>query len=369
MYSITQKRSILDEVYLGETYPSKRSKTNPYNISQVARRHNLSERTIRRWIERDNQEQLETSFVQNRGRKSKLNEGQQTELISWLNERNNNYQSCTGDEIRAFIAHTFNIQITPSGLSKLLRRLGFAAHKTQKRAQQRTDPNYNLLVDNFRAQWRTNNATNYLVMDESGIWNDHVIPRSYSPIGGGGPQVASPGSSNRDTIAATLRGNGEKLPLYYLKHKRQRTKNNEVVERAVKGFTEAIMLDYINQILVPNVAPGTVLFLDNLSSHKTTQVQNRLRELGIIPVYFPPKAAPDLSPCDNVFFHLFKNEFRKLDRSTPELKREAAFVAYEAISASKVRSCWKKCGLLYDDVDVEPHLSHQEDEEVENSDF
>jgi len=71
----------------------------------------------------------------------------------------------------------------------------------------------------------------------------------------------------------------------------------------VKGMTEQFMLDYIDEILLPWMPPNSILFLDRLSSHMTTRVQQRFKELSITPIYFPPKTAPDLSACDNFFFH------------------------------------------------------------------
>jgi transposase len=103
---------------------------------------------------------------------------------------------------------------------------------------------------------------------------------------------------------------GKKLRLFYIQHRRQQTKNKEVVKRAIKGMTEEIMLNYIDEVLAPNTVPGQYLLMDQLSSHKTARVRAKLESIGLRVIYFPPKTAPDLSPCDNFCFALFKRAFR-----------------------------------------------------------
>jgi len=90
------------------------------------------------------------------------------------------------------------------------------------------------------------------------------------------------------------------------------------------------------------------LFLDRLSVHMMASIQTRLAQIGIVPVYFPAKTAPDLSPLDNFFFHLFKNNFRPRDKSSPEAKKNSALEAYDAVANSSILACWKRCGLLTD---------------------
>jgi hypothetical protein len=128
-------------------------------------------------------------------------------------------------------------------------------------------------------------------------------------------------------------------------------------------MTEIWMLDYIEHVIAPNCPKHSFLFMDKLSSHLTKAVQLRLRELFIIPCLFPAKTAPDLSPCDNFFFHLYKQAFRRKDRSTAEKKKAAAFAAYDGITSQKVLACWRKCKLLLQ------QPQPQKEEEEERSDY
>lgn len=242
-------------------------------------------------------------------------------------------------------------------------------------------PTFDSEVEFFRQLWAPHVAANpatYYVMDESGVWDDSVVARTYEKVrlsvlvtgllctycrseqvGSRSAYVRSASATpKRDTIVATLCADGSKLPLYYLVHTRGNKKKGEP---AIKGMNEELMLDYIEKVLVPYAHKPCALFMDNLSSHGTKkvshkwmhiqlliapQVQERLREIGITPVFLPPYASLAVSPCDNMFFHLFKTMFRKMDRSTPQRKMEAAQACYEAITTEQVLSCWRKCKLI-----------------------
>lgn len=189
--------------------------------------------------------------------------------------------------------------------------------------------------------------SNFFCMDETGIWNDSVVPRSYSPIGGDLPEIHSPDAPKRNTLVATLCGDGRKLPFFFIEHTREKRKKKQVIQRAVKGMTEKLMLDYIEKIIRPNVPRGSVLLMDQLSSHKTAKVMDSLQSLGVLAVFFPPKASADLSPLDNFFFHSFKTEFRKIQPKQTTIDIiQACNQAYAVIPERTVRSCWRRCGLL-----------------------
>jgi len=83
-----------------------------------------------------------------------------------------------------------------------------------------------------------------------------------------------------------------------------------VVAPAIKGVNEEIFLQYIDNHLSKYVPHGSIMFLDNLSVHKTTRVLERFEHHGIRTVFLPVRAACELSPCDNAFFAIFKKKAR-----------------------------------------------------------
>jgi putative transposase len=62
-------------------------------------------------------------------------------------------------------------------------------------------------------------------------------------------------------------------------------------------------LAYIEQFLVPTLAPGDIVILDNLSSHKGKAVRQAIRNAGAH-LIFLPKYSPDLNPIEQLFAKL-----------------------------------------------------------------
>jgi transposase len=362
-YPASLRERVLADLALGdlEGFP-KRSYKNPDSVAAVARRYGISEGTVRRWQRAERDEALKHygRFVEKkekrpRGRPPKISKQELQSILEFVESTRAKWEPVTIKLVREYASRALGHTLSPSYVSRILRQAGYTSQRAQKRPLQRIRPTYQDEVKKFRDQHKVNPllAQHYLVMDESGIWNDAVLSRTYAAVGSQNSFVACPDKGSRDTVVATLRGDGQKLPLWYIRHTRQKTQNKVVVQPAVKGMTEALMLQYIEEVLRPNTTPGQVLFMDQLSSHKTQRVRSKLAEIGLRVVYFPPKTAPDLSPCDNCFFSLFKRCFRAKDRSTPDKKRLAAFEAYSDIPASSVRACFRKCKLVEDDLPID----------------
>ena len=62
-------------------------------------------------------------------------------------------------------------------------------------------------------------------------------------------------------------------------------------------------IDYVEQCLVPTLAPGDVVILDNLSSHKNLAIRRAIRAVGAHLLFLPPYS-PDLNPIEQVFAKL-----------------------------------------------------------------
>ena len=81
-----------------------------------------------------------------------------------------------------------------------------------------------------------------------------------------------------------------------------------VIEGPING---ASFLAYVEQILVPTLAPGDVVIMDNLGSHKGQAVRKAIRAAGA-KLFFLPPYSPDLNPIEQVFAKL-KTLLRKAD--------------------------------------------------------
>jgi transposase len=60
---------------------------------------------------------------------------------------------------------------------------------------------------------------------------------------------------------------------------------------------------YVTQVLVPELRPGDVVVMDNLSSHKGTRVRQMIEAAGAELRYLPPYS-PDFNPIENAFAKL-----------------------------------------------------------------
>jgi len=90
------------------------------------------------------------------------------------------------------------------------------------------------------------------------------------------------------------------------------------------GLTAPLVLDgamngeafraYVEQVLAPTLAPGDVVILDNLGSHKVTGVREAIEARGATLVYLPPYS-PDFNPIEQAFAKL-KSLLRKFAART-----------------------------------------------------
>jgi transposase len=84
---------------------------------------------------------------------------------------------------------------------------------------------------------------------------------------------------------------------------------------------------WVEQFLVPTLAPGDVVIMDNLGSHKGHAVRRAIRGAGA-KLLFLPAYSPDLNPIEQVF-----SKLKTLLRKAGERSVEAT---------------WKRIGTLLD---------------------
>ena len=60
---------------------------------------------------------------------------------------------------------------------------------------------------------------------------------------------------------------------------------------------------YVEKILVPELKPGDIVVMDNLSSHKGPRVRELIEAAGASLLYLPPYS-PDFNPIENAFAKL-----------------------------------------------------------------
>lgn len=72
---------------------------------------------------------------------------------------------------------------------------------------------------------------------------------------------------------------------------------------------------YLQRVLLPELRPGRIVVMDNLSAHKTEKVREELvEEAGCELLYLPPYS-PDLNPIEEAFSKI-KGILRKAEART-----------------------------------------------------
>ena len=77
-----------------------------------------------------------------------------------------------------------------------------------------------------------------------------------------------------------------------------------------------IFLAYVEQVLCPELRPGDVVVMDNLSAHKIAGVRERIEAVGAKLLSLPPYS-PDLNPIERAWSKL-KQVLRSLKARTAE---------------------------------------------------
>ena len=72
---------------------------------------------------------------------------------------------------------------------------------------------------------------------------------------------------------------------------------------------------YVAQVLVPELRPGDIVIMDNLSSHKRAAVRERIEAVGATLRFLPPYS-PDFNPIEKAFARL------KAQGDAPQGRRE-----------------------------------------------
>ena len=98
-----------------------------------------------------------------------------------------------------------------------------------------------------------------------------------------------------------------------------------VVDGPINGLIFRI---YVERLLIPTLRPGDIVILDNLGSHKGTEVRRLIEDQGARLVFLPPYS-PDLNPIELAFAKLKARLRKAAERSLDDL--------------------WKRIGKVLDD--------------------
>jgi len=142
-----------------------------------------------------------------------------------------------------------------------------------------------------RAAWRAGvmpglDPDRLVFLDEMGAKTNLTRTHGYAPAGARLVDAVPYGRWHTTTFVGALRARGFCAPM--------------VVEGALDG---ELFLAYVKRVLVPELRPGDVVVLDNLSCHGVDGVREAIEGAGCAVLYLPPYS-PDLNPIELAFAKL-----------------------------------------------------------------
>ncbi len=99
---------------------------------------------------------------------------------------------------------------------------------------------------------------------------------------------------------------------------------------------------YIDQVLVPELRPGEVVVMDNLSSHKGLAVRRAIEAAGASLLYLPPYS-PDFNPIENAFAKL-KALLRKAAERTVGALWDRIGIVLDAFTPTECANYFRAAG-------------------------
>ncbi len=113
----------------------------------------------------------------------------------------------------------------------------------------------------------------------------------------------------------------------------------------IEGATDAeVFLQYAKQVLTPNLRPGDVVVMDNLSSHKMPAVIAAIKSCGA-EVWFLPPYSPDLNPIEKMWSKV-KTFLRKAKARTLDALIDAIRDALRVVTTSDILGWFAECGYV-----------------------
>jgi transposase len=192
----------------------------------------------------------------------------------------------TREMIAELIRREFGVTLSPSGVGRLLRRLGLSPQRPLWRAWQ-ADPEAveKWKTEDFpaiRAQAKTEGATIYFA-DEAGIRSDYHAGTTWAPVGRT-PVVKATGARHSLNMVSAVTAQGKLRFATY-----------------TGGFTAATFIDFCNRLLADTGHP-VYLVVDGHPTHKAKAVKDFVAATdGRLKLFLLPAYSPHLNPDEWVW--------------------------------------------------------------------
>jgi transposase len=114
----------------------------------------------------------------------------------------------------------------------------------------------------------------------------------------------------------------------------------------VDGAVNADIFEaFVEQVLAPELAPGDVVVMDNLSSHKRARTRRLIESRGAALEFLPPYS-PDLNPIEMIFAKI-KQRLRSLACRTRQTLWQVMQSVLDEVRPSDATNSFRHCGYRY----------------------
>jgi transposase len=122
---------------------------------------------------------------------------------------------------------------------------------------------------------------------------------------------------------------------------------------AITGSVDAQVFEayLLERVLLPELRPGRIVVMDNLSAHKTQKVRELVEGSGCELLYLPPYS-PELNPIEEAFSKIKGIFLRKAEVRTREALVEALGPALSSVTQEDASGFFEHCG--YGGTPVQP---------------
>ena len=164
-----------------------------------------------------------------------------------------------------------------------------------------------------------------IFIDETGATTKMARLRGRSPRGERCRAAVPHGHWKTTTLVAGLRLDGLSAPM--------------LIDGAMNG---AAFAAWVERLLVPALAPGDIVVLDNLPAHKVTPAREAIEKAGATLLFLPPYS-PDFNPIEQAFAKL-KALLRKAAARTIAALEHAIVQALEAVTPAECANYFTNSG-------------------------
>ncbi len=216
----------------------------------------------------------------------------------------------------------YSLQVSESGLSRAIRRLGLTRKKKTVGALERDEAARAI----FREVIGQLKADDGVVVDESGSRIGMVPVYARSPRGLRAYDRTIGNYGQTLTLLASMNLKGMQAAM--------------TIEGAVN---EVVFEAFVREVLVPTLRPGQIVIMDNLSSHKTEVIEQLITDAGCQLLFLPAYSA-DFSAIEEAFSTLKAFIRRCRCQTLPELM-QALEQGMDRITAREVRGWLAHAGF------------------------